>query len=202
MDRTSKSKRIDNFKQFLKDQHRIKLNEAKIDIECCFWDDAQIEVMQDLRDECNGDLSWDTMVQFVKDKFSILGRPDPGFDEARLLQHIKDLIFQHHWDSFYTSPLCDWGEGNIGVQAKGLVISELANTILEKLYDTMLPSEDDPIPGVTTVSLVDREPRVLIPMQPAELVSDDEVEYFDDLPFESKRPVKGFKDYIKSSKRK
>ena len=193
-------KRIESFKQFLKDPQK-QVNEARVSLEVEWWDECIVEVMQDLADECLGFLTWETLVQYVKNKIQILGRPDPGIEEALLLQHIKDLIFAHHGDSLVCDDKCDWGEGNAEVQAKGLVVSELAKVILDKLYD-LRESPDDPIPGVTKVSLVDQQPKVLIPMIPAEQVSDDEVEYFDDLPFESKRPVKGFKDYIKSSNRK
>ena len=135
MERQIKSKRIETFKQFIRGQHKKQVNEARVSLEIEWWDECIVEVMQDLKDECLGFLTWDTLVQYVKDKFSILGRPDPGIEEALLLQHIKDLIFQHHGDSFYSSPLCDWGDGHTDVQAKGLVVSELAKTILEKLYD-------------------------------------------------------------------
>ena len=192
-----KSKRIEPFRQFLKDQYRKKVNEAQLNIECDWWDQCIVEVMQDLKDECSGFLSWETLVQFVKDKYSILGRPDPGIDEALLLQHIKDLIFHHHGDTLFCDDKCDWGGGSTQVQAKGLVVGELANTILDKLND-LKQTTDAPIPGTTSVSLVDKKPRTLVPMQPAPTICDDEEVCSDDLPFESKRPVKGFKEYTKT----
>lgn len=191
-----KSKRIGTFKQFLKEQQIQKLNEAKVSIECEWWDSCIVEVMQDLADECAGFLNYDDLLVYVKGKFSILQRPDPGFDEGFLLQHIKDLIFARHGDSFVCDGQCSWGD-NAEIQAKGLVVSELAKVILDKVLETRKTS-DDPIPGVTTVSLVDKEPRTLVPM--TEPVPDEEEDYMDDLPFEGKktRPVKKFNEYTKS----
>ena len=191
-----KSKRIGTFKQFLKEQQIQKLNEAKVSIECEWWDSCIVEVMQDLADECAGFLNYEDLLAYVKGKFSILQRPDPGFDEGFLLQHIKDLIFARHGSSLVCDGQCNWGD-NAEIQAKGLVISELAKVILDKVLETRKTS-DDPIPGVTTVSLVDKEPRTLVPM--TEPASDDEEDYMDDLPFEGKktRPVKTFKEYSKA----
>lgn len=196
------SKKIGTFKQFLKEQNQKKINEQKLEIQCDFWDSAQVEVMQDLKDECNGILDYDVLVKYVKSKNQILGREDPGYEEALLLQHIKDLIFQHHGDSLYTAVGCGWGEDNAEVQAKGLIVGELAKVILDKVLDTIQTS-DDPIPGTTSVSLTDKEPRTLIPMTPVTSCDDcGDDEYYEDLPFEHKKvkPVKGFNDYSKMLK--
>ena len=188
------SKRIGTFKQFLKEQSVKKINEARVSLEIEWWDECIVEVMQDLADECNGFLDYETLVNYVKGKFQILGRPDPGYDEGFLLQHIKDLIFQLHGDSFVCDGMCSWGDTS-EIQAKGLVVSELAKVILDKVLETKKTS-DDPNPGETRVSLTDKQPRTLVPM--TEPVSDEEENDMDDLPFESHkvRPVKGFNDYL------
>lgn len=193
------SKRIGTFKEFLKQQQQKKINEAKVEIQCDFWDSAQVEVMQDLTDECNGFLDYNTLVRYVKNKFQILGREEPGYEEALLLAHIKDLIFFHHGNSLYTTGGCSYGEDNAEVQAKGLVVGELAKAILDKVLETIQTS-DDPIPGTTSVSLTDKEPRTLIPMTPVSTCDDNEDEYYEDLPYESHKvkPVKGFNDYTKA----
>lgn len=190
------SKKIGTFKQFLKEQSVKKINEARVSLEIEWWDECIVEVMQDLADECNGFLDYETLVKFVKNKFSVLGRPDPGYDEGFLLQHIKDLIFQLHGDSFVCDGMCNWGD-TAEIQAKGLVVSELAKVILDKVMETIKTS-DDPVPGETRVSLVDKQPRTLVPM--TEPVPDEEEDYMDDLPFEGKktRPVKKFNEYTKS----
>ena len=190
------SKKIGTFKEFLKEQSVKKINEARVSLEVDWWDSCIVEVMQLMKDECAGTLDYETLVNYVKGKFSILGRPDPGYDEGFLLQHIKDLIFQLHGDSFVCDGMCNWGDTS-ETQAKGLVVSELAKVILDKVMETIKTS-DDPNPGETRVSLTDKQPRTLVPM--TEPVSDEEEDYMDDLPFESHKvkPVKGFNDYTKS----
>ena len=194
-----KSKVIGTFKQFLKEQKSQRLNEARVSLEIEWWDSCIVEVMQDLADECNGFLDYDTLVKFVKNKFSILGRPDPGYPEGMLQQHIKDLIFFHHWSSNVFDGMCSWGEDQSQVQALGLAIGELAKVILDKVLET-IKTPDDPVPGVTQISLTDKEPRTLVPM--TEPVPDEEEDYMDDLPFEGKktRPVKKFNEYTKALK--
>ena len=189
------SKKIGTFKEFLKEQSIKKINEARVSLEVDWWDSCIVEVMQIMKDECAGSLDYETLVNYVKGKFQILGRPDPGYDEGFLLQHIKDLIFQLHGDSFVCDGMCSWGDTS-EIQAKGLVVSELAKVILDKVLETKKTS-DDPNPGETRVSLTDKQPRTLVPM--TEPVSDEEEDYMDDLPFESHkvRPVKGFNDYTK-----
>ena len=185
------SKRIGTFKQFLKEQSVKKINEARVSLEIDWWDSCIVEVMQIMKDECAGTLDYETLVNYVKGKFQILGRPDPGYDEGFLLQHIKDLIFQLHGDSFVCDGMCNWGDTS-EIQAKGLVVSELAKVILDKVLETIKTS-DDPIPGETRVSLVDKAPSEEFPGENVE-----------DLPFEYEShkvsPVKGFRDYAKMLK--
>ena len=185
------SKRIGTFKQFLKEQSVKKINEARVSLEVDWWDEGIVEVMQIMKDECAGSLDYETLVNYVKGKFQILGRPDPGYDEGFLLQHIKDLIFQLHGDSFVCDGMCNWGDTS-EIQAKGLVVSELAKVILDKVLETIKTS-DDPTPGETRVSLVDKAPAEEFPGENVE-----------DLPFEYEShkvsPVKGFRDYAKMLK--
>lgn len=187
----NKSKRIGTFKQFLKEQRIQKITEERVSLEVTWWDSCILEVMQIMKDECAGFLDYDNLVSYVKGKFSILGRPDPGYDEGFLLQHIKDLIFQLHGDSFVCDGMCNWGDTS-EIQAKGLVVSELAKVILDKVMDT-IKSPDDPIPGETKVSLVDKVPANEFPGENVE-----------DLPYEYEShrvsPVKGFKEYAKMLK--
>ena len=177
-----------------------KINEA-ISIECEFWDQAIIEVLQEIEKECNGYLVWETIIKYCKDKWAILGRtlPQPEYDENILTQHIKDLIFQFHGDSFYTDWKCDFGWDNSQVHSKGLVIEELAAVILEKVREKAKP-QGEPETGNPTGTLSDREKVKMVPMKPAQ--SDGyEDEYCEDLPYEyeshRENPVKGFKEYTK-----
>jgi len=196
-----KSKRIGTFKQFLNEQRIQKLKEERVSLEVTWWDQCIIEVLDKCKEACSGTLDYQCLVDYVKGKFQIMGRPDPGYDEGFLLQHIKDLIFQLHGDSFVCDGMCNWGDTS-EIQAKGLVVSELAKVILDKLMNT-IKTPDDPIPGETRVSLVDKQPRTLVPMtEPGTTIDDNgTVEYEEDLPYEYEshkvRPVKGFNEYTK-----
>ena len=181
-----KSKKIGSFKDFLKQQNKQRLNEARVSLEVEWWDQCILEVLDKCKEECCGMLDYQTLVDYIKGKFQILGRPDPGYDEGFLLQHIKDLIFQLHGDSFVCDGMCNWGDTS-EIQAKGLVVSELAKVIMDKIMET-IKTPDDPIQGVTQVSLVDRKEQE---------EEEGSVEY-DDLPFEGKRPVKKFNEYSKA----
>ena len=196
----NKSKRIGTFKQFLNEQRQKKINEANVNIECDWWDSCIVEVMQELETECQGFLVWETIISFCKQKWAILGRslPQPENDSDLLLtEHIKDLIFYLHGTSFYTDWKCDYGWDNQQVHSKGLVIEELAATILEKVREKTRP-QGEPDTGETTGKLSDREKATLVPMKPAPSY-DCEDEYCEDLPYESHKvkPVKGFKEYTK-----
>jgi len=191
------SKRIGTFKQFLRQQRQQKINEARVSLEVEWWDQCILEVLDKCKEVCSGMLDYQTLVDYIKGKFQILGRPDPGYDEGFLLQHIKDLIFQFHGDSFVCDGMCSWGDTS-EIQAKGFVVSELAKVILDKILET-IKTPDDPIPGVTSVSMVDKKEQE---DEPCSCIDDNgTVEYeYDDLPFEGKRPVKKFKEYSKMLK--
>ena len=202
MDIMSKSKRIGSFKQFLKDQRLKKLNENKLHVEVEWWDQCILEVFQELEIECDGCLAWDTIIKFCKDKWAILGRtlPQPEYDDNILTQHIKDLIFQFHWDSFYTDLKCDFGWDNAQIHSKGLVIEELASVILDKVKDKAFPEHEIETQNPTG-TLSDREETKMVPMKPAQSNGYEDEDCVD-LPvgFESRKgkPVKGFEAYTKA----
>ncbi len=174
------SKRIRTFKQYLKE----KLNEENIYLEIDWWEEAEMEVLDDLTRECNGLLSWEDLIRYINTKNAILGKESKDFDQdGNLLNHIKELIFNHHGDS-----LC-FGDGIRGsetatIHSKGLAIEQLANEILDKVREKT-KSQVINIPAAT---LQDEEPEPF--------VNDDIVDYYEDLPFESKK-VLGYKDYSK-----
>lgn len=195
-----KCKRIGTFKKFLSQQRMKKINEANVNIECDWWDACIVEVIQEIDKECSGFFVWETIIKYCKDKWSILGRtlPQPEYDDNILTQHIKDLIFQFHGDSFYTDWKCDLGWDNQQVHSKGLAIEELAAVILEKVKEKA-KLQGEPDTGETTGTLSDREETKMIPMKPAPSFDD---EYCEDRPYEYEshkvRPVKGFEAYTKA----
>ena len=197
------SKRIGTFKKFLSQQRMKRIYEEKLHIEVDWWDACIVEVMQELEAECQGFLVWGVIINYCKQKWSILGRtlPQPEYDDNILTQHIKDLIFQFHGDSFYTDWKCDLGWDNQQVHSKGLVIEELAAVILEKVKDKAKP-QGEPESGNTTGTLSDREEVKMVPMKPSTAIDDNgTVEYEEDLPYEYEshrvEHVKGFMEYTK-----
>lgn len=190
----SNSKRVGTFKDFLEGQKRLAEN--RVSISCDFWDQAIVEVLQEIEIECNGYLVWETIIKYCRDKWAILGRPlpQPDYEDNLLTQHIKDLIFQFHGNSFYIDWKCDSGWDNQQIHSKGIVIEELAATILEKVREKA--NIQDEVTTEVTGTLSDKEDVTLVPMKAAPY-ADCEDEYYEDLPFESKRPVKYFDQYIK-----
>lgn len=186
----SKSKRIGTFKEFL---HSQKLNE-NVNIEVDWWDECIVEVLQDLEEECQGFLTMDSLQRYITTKFSILGRKWDEYIDNIYIMHIKDLIFQHHGDSF-----CLTGEsGNAELHSKGVVIEELAAVI----YDKFVQKAEPQASSTPTTKLVDREKTTMVPMKPVPVVNDVDYpgEYCEDLPWEydcENKKVKKFADFCK-----
>lgn len=176
-------KKIENFKQYVQNQKILKEN---VEIEVDWWEQCQIEVMQELERICSGVLSMDVISEYIKNKFLILGRPYSERSDNLIIMHIKDLIFQYHGDSLCNgiSAIND----NEEIHSKGIVIEQLAKEIFDKLADKEL--EIDTI----KTKLSDEEP-----MEP--IIVSAEVDYpnenCEDLPIEyESRKVKGFADYL------
>lgn len=179
------NRKLKTFYGFLKQQRQKQINEQKVTLEIEWWDDCIREIEDDLKEQCNSFLDYDNLLSFVKNKYKILGREEPGYEEELLLQHIKDLIFQHHWDSLVFDGKCSYGDNSAEIQALGLAISQLAKEILDKLLDTIKTS-DDPVPGTTSIGVVDKS------------VDDCGDEYFEDLPVEyENKIVMGLEKYTK-----
>ena len=192
-----KSKRIGTFKEFLRDQK--KLNEGSVNIQVEWWDQAIVEVMQDLADECGGFLSWDILTKYVRDKNETLGRDpynDFDDDETVLLHHVKELIFQHHSDSLCHDSQTIYGTNKADIQSKAVVLEQLAKVILQKVIEqtnTDIPSSAGP-----QVKISDPEKRTLVPMKNVGFPEDEDD---DILPFDEHRQTKKiqkFDDYIKA----
>ena len=194
------SKRIGTFKEFLTEKRQQQINESQVSIEVDWWDECIVEVMQEIEKECKGFIGWDSLLSYCQQKWAILGRPliHPQIEDNILTQHIKDLIFQFHGDSFYTDWKCVLGWDNQQVHSKGLVIEELASVILEKVREKSKP-QGEPDTGNPTGSLSDAEDVTLVPMRPATEEELDDA--LDDLTLERKNPVKKFLEYIKEGKK-
>lgn len=170
-----KNKRLSTFQEYLKEQ---KLNESNVNIECEFWDECIAEVLQDLEDECNGCFDWTVLGNYIKTKFSILGREWDEYIDNIYVLHIKDLIWAHHSKSFTDGTYTD----NAALHSKGIVVEQLAATIYDKLCEKL----GDSTSTNTKIKVADFEPAP----EPDDIYGD-----LDALPFE--RNVKTYKEYTK-----
>lgn len=171
-----KNKRLSTFQEYLKEQ---KLNESNVNIECDFWDACVAEVLQDLEESCNGCFDWTVLGDYIKTKFSILGREWDEYIDNIYVLHIKDLIWAHHSKSFTDGTYTD----NAALHSKGVVVEQLAATIYDKLCEKL----NDSTSTNTKIKVADIQPAP----EPDDICDD-----LDALPFES-RNVKKYKEYTK-----
>lgn len=185
-----KIKKIDTFKEYLKEQKQQKINESNVSIEVDWWDQCIVEVLSDLEDECNGLLDWNVLSDFIKTKFSILGRTWDEYIDNLYILHIKDLIFQHHGQSFCVGlPSND----NSELHTKGVVIEQLAQVIYDKLSDKI--NNNGAAPDKAKVKVIDNEPAIMIPAVPVPVQDDVDVDWCDE--GKQVKNVKKFAEYIK-----
>ena len=170
-----KIKRLSTFQEYLKEQKQMNEN---VNIECEFWDECIAEVLSDLEDECNGCFDWTVLGDFIKAKFSILGREWDEYIDNIYVLHIKDLIWAHHSNSFCDGTYTD----NAALHSKGVVVEQLAATIYDKLCEKL----GDSTSTNTKIKVADIQPAP----EPDDICDD-----LDDLPFE--KNVKTYKEYTK-----
>lgn len=179
--------KIKKFKGFVQanenkklDVKRESLNETKFSLEIEWWDQAIEEVIQDIKTVVPT-LTWNDLCEYVKTREIILGI-EHTYDvlpEVQIADFIKQLIWSHHGDSFFTDGN-SFGLRKATLHAQGLAIAELSQVIIKKLQEMMGLTSDIP-DGV----LQDKE----------QIIDDDE--WIDDVFYEKKnRSVKNFKDYI------
>ena len=131
--------------------------------------------------DSDGFLDWTELGDFIKAKFSIIGRKWDEYIDNIYVLHIKDLIFQHHGRSFCD----DIYDDNAALHTKGVVVEQLAHVIYDKLCEK-LGSEMDSTS--TKIKVADYEPAP----EPDDICDD-----LDDLPFE--RNVKTYKAFLKEA---
>ena len=154
MGKYNTSKQIGTFAEFCKSKQKKYIKEnSEVSIEVPFWD-AAIQLLLDKTHGIAGEpISWEKLVNYVKNKFIITGR-DLIDDEDRLvIAYIIDVLFQEYgesWvdgDNLYTSSTADLG-------SKALVLSTLAEEILHQVrLETGQEPQPEPEP-TRTVSKV------------------------------------------------
>ena len=160
----TKSQRISTFSDYYKSKKRqsIKENSSSVEIEVPFWNDAVQYALDNLRLlGNNGDYyDWNTMVQRIKLKFSLLNIFDKEFftDDSFVIAHVKDIVYHNYCADGYLSGDTG-GADNYDAEelgAKAFVISKLADTVLKKAREEFgLDAEPEPEEPqtVATVSL-------------------------------------------------
>ena len=154
MGKYNTSKQIGTFAEFCKSKQKKYIKEnSDVSNEVPFWD-AAIQLLLDKTHGIAGEpISWEKLVNYVKNKFIITGR-DLIDDEDRLvIAYIIDVLFQEYgesWvdgDNLYTSSTADLG-------SKALVLSTLAEEILHQVrLETGQEPQPEPEP-TRTVSKV------------------------------------------------
>ena len=148
------SKQIGTFAEFCKSKQKKSINEnSEVSIEVPFWDDAIQLLLGRIHGIAGEPISWEKLVNYVKNKFIITGR-DLIDDEDRLvIAYIIDALFQEYgesWvdgDNLYTSSTADLG-------SKALVLSTLAEEIFHQAkQETGQEPQPEPEP-TRTVSKV------------------------------------------------
>ena len=173
-------KKLGTFEEWLKEEEKKRLNESNVSIEVDWWDQCIVEVMQDLEEDSGGFLDWTELGDFIKAKFSIIGRKWDEYIDNIYVLYIKDLIFQHHGRSFCD----DIYDDNAALHTKGVVVEQLAHVIYDKLCEKLGSGMDS---TNTKIKVADYEPAP----EPDDICDD-----FDALPFEHKK-VKKFKAYTR-----
>ena len=155
------SKQIGTFAEFCKSKQKKSINEnSEVSIEVPFWDDAIQLLLGRIHGIAGEPISWEKLVNYVKNKFIITGR-DLIDDEDRLvIAYIIDVLFQEYgesWvdgDNLYTSSTADLG-------SKALVLSTLAEEILHQVrLETGQEPQPEPEPTRTVSKVYLTDPYV------------------------------------------
>ena len=160
------------------DVKRESLNETKFSLEIEWWDQAVEEVIQDIQAAIPA-LTWNNLCEYVKTREIILGI-EHTYDvlpEVLIADYIKQLIWNHHGDSFFTDGN-SFGLQKATLHAQGLAIAELSQVIMKKLQEMMGLTSDIP-DGV---------------LQDKEQLDDDEC-----FCESTNRRIKNFKQYVAES---
>lgn len=145
--------KIRKFKGFVQANENKKLdvkrelNETKFSLEIEWWDQAVEEVIQDIQAAIPA-LTWNNLCEYVKTREIILGI-EHTYDvlpEVLIADYIKQLIWNHHGDSFFTDGN-SFGLHKATLHAQGLAISELSQVIMKKLQEMMGLASDTQNPG-------------------------------------------------------
>ena len=154
MGKYSTSKQIGTFAEFCKTKQKKSIKEnSEVSIEVPFWD-AAIQLLLDKTHGIAGEpISWEKLVNYVKNKFIITGRDLIDDEDKLVLAHISDALFQEYGESWLDGDvLYNYSTAELG--GKALVLSTLADEIFHQIKQEA-GQEPQPEPEPTrTVSKV------------------------------------------------
>ena len=154
MGKYSTSKQIGTFAEFCKTKQKKSIKEnSEVSIEVPFWDSA-IQLLLDKTHGIAGEpISWEKLINYVKNKFIITGRDLIDDEDKLVLAYISDALFQEYGESWLDGDvLYNYSTAELG--GKALVLSTLAEEILHQVrLETGQEPQPEPEP-TRTVSKV------------------------------------------------
>ena len=154
MGKYNTSKQIGTFAEFCKSKQKKSIKEnSEVSIEVPFWD-AAIQLLLDKTHGIAGEpISWEKLVNYVKNKFIIIGRDLIEDEDKLVLAYISDALFQEYGESWLDGDvLYNYSTAELG--GKALVLSTLAEEILHQVrLETGQEPQPEPEP-TRTVSKV------------------------------------------------
>lgn len=133
MGKYNPSKQIGTFAEFCKSKQKKSIKEnSEVSIEVPFWD-AAVQLLLDKTHGIAGEpISWEKLVNYVKNKFIITGRDLIEDEDKLVLAYISDALFQEYGESWLDGDvLYNYSTAELG--GKALVLSTLAEEILHQV---------------------------------------------------------------------
>ena len=154
MGKYNTSKQIGTFAEFCKSKQKKSIKEnSEVSIEVPFWDDAIQLLLGRIHGIAGEPISWEKLVNYVKNKFIITGRDLIEDEDKLVLEYISDALFQEYGESWLDGDvLYNYSTAELG--SKALVLSTLAEEILHQVrLETGQEPQPEPEP-TRTVSKV------------------------------------------------